>query len=447
MRVRGRIALGLATILLVATCATLLTSCELPFSQPTAPPSSLTGTPASPEASAEAQPTPVPEEATPPPPSVITLTVWTTELFSPTQSITSGRILAQQIAQFEEANPDVRVRFVRKKPYGKGGILDFLQSTAAVVPDLLPDLVLIDMDELGIAVEGALVQPLDDLISPDLQDDLFPFARDSATFDGSLYGLQVLADLDHLVYNTGRLTIPPRSWPGVLGSPGPYLFPAGGQAGLVNDAFLVQYLAARSDPYEAGSEEPFLEEDSLTAVLQFYEDGASRDIFPPEILDCHTTDDCWPAYVAGQAALAQSGAHRYLSERSGLQGSAAAPVPAANGPGPGIARGWALSLVTADPARQSLATEFMSQLLAPEANALWNLAADYLPTRQTALSFWDEADSYTPFIRQQLLQARTRPRLPNYTQVAAALQQAVEGVLTGEVTPDEAAAQAILAVQ
>jgi ABC-type glycerol-3-phosphate transport system substrate-binding protein len=440
-------ALGLATILLLATGAALLASCDLPLSQPTALPGTLTGTPPAPEGSAEAPPTLVPEEATPPPPSVVTLTVWTTELFSPTQSITSGQILAEQIAEFERENPDVRVRFVRKKPYGKGGILDFLQSTAAVVPDLLPDLVLIDVDELDTAVEAGLVQPLDDLISPDLHDDLFLFARDSATFDGSLYGLQVLADLDHLVYNTGRITIPPRSWPGVLSSPGPYLFPAGGQAGLVNDAFLVQYLAARSEPYEEGSDGPFLEEDSLIAVLQFYQDGASRGIFPPEMLNCHTTDDCWPAYVAGQAALAQAGAHRYLSERGGLQGSAAAPVPAANGPEPGIARGWALSLVTPDPARQSVTTEFMTQLMAPEANARWNLAADYLPTRQTALSFWDEADSYTPFIQQQLLQARTRPRLSNYTQVAAALQQAVEGVLTGEATPEEAAAQAMMGVQ
>jgi ABC-type glycerol-3-phosphate transport system substrate-binding protein len=85
----------------------------------------------------------------------------------------------------------------------------------------------------------------------------------------------------------------------------------------------------------------------------------------------------------------------------------------------------------------------MAQLMAPETLASWNLAAGYLPTRQSALSHWDETDSYTPFIQQQLLEARIRPRLPNYTQVAAALQQAVEAVLTGAATPEEAAAQAI----
>jgi maltose-binding protein MalE len=39
--------------------------------------------------------------------------------------------------------------------------------------------------------------------------------------------------------------------------------------------------------------------------------------------------------------------------------------------------------------------------------------------------------------------AQPRPRLPNYAQVAAALQQAVEDVLTGTATPEEAAAGAI----
>jgi ABC-type glycerol-3-phosphate transport system substrate-binding protein len=83
----------------------------------------------------------------------------------------------------------------------------------------------------------------------------------------------------------------------------------------------------------------------------------------------------------------------------------------------------------------------------PEAIAQWNRAAGYLPTRQSALSFWDEDDGYTPFVEQQLLEAQARPRLSNYTQVAAALQQAVEGVLTGEASPEEAAAQAMMDVE
>lgn len=433
--------LVIAVALLFGVLALLLTGCDLPSPEATPVPGAPTETPP------PSQPTAEPTDSVPPAPAVITLTIWTTEAFSPTQAITSGMILAQEAAAFEANQSDIQLRFVPKKPYGKGGILDFLLSTAAVVPDLLPDLVFIDADELGKAVQAKLVQPLDDLLPLDLISDLYPFARQSCTFDGRLYCLYFQADLEHLVYNTGQMSIPPSSWPGVLSNPGPYLFPAGGQAGLVNDAFLIQYLSVRGQPAQDLLEGAFLEPDALAAVLQFYQDGVSRGILPTSIADYNTTDDCWHDYMAGRAALTHVSAHLYLTDRSSLQGSAVAPIPAINGPGAPISRGWVLALVTDDPTRQSLAVELMARLMAAETNAAWNQAANYLPTRRAAMAHWDVTDSYTRFAQQQLQLAQPRPALSNYTQVAAALQEAVEAVLAGTATPEEAAAQAIEEIQ
>ena len=81
--------------------------------------------------------------------------------------------------------------------------------------------------------------------------------------------------------------------------------------------------------------------------------------------------------------------------------------------------------------------------MSPEVVGAWNLAASYLPTRQAALDTWDEEDSYTRFASQLLQTAKPRPRMANYTQVAAALQKAIEDVITGAATPEEAAARAI----
>jgi ABC-type glycerol-3-phosphate transport system substrate-binding protein len=102
-----------------------------------------------------------------------------------------------------------------------------------------------------------------------------------------------------------------------------------------------------------------------------------------------------------------------------------------------------LILVASDPVRQSVAAEFMIYMLAPETSAAWNRASGYLPTRQSALDLWDQEDSYVPFAHQQLLAAQPRPIIPNYTKVAAAMQEAVVDVLTGAATPEEAAAQII----
>lgn len=424
-----------AALLLLGAATALLIGCDLPGSQPTALPGAPTDTPR------PSEPTPVPTAVTPSAPPTLTLTIWTTEVLSPTQAITSSQILARQATDFEAAHPDVRLNFVLKKPYGKGGVLDYLLSTQAVVPDLLPDLAILDVNELGTAVQAGLVQPLDDLVPAGLVADLYPFAREACTFDGRLYGLQLWSDLDHLVYNTGKMTVPPSSWPGVLSNPRPYIFPAGGQSGLVNDAFLIQYLAVRPWPPELDGDEPFVDEDSLIAVLQFYQDGASRGIFPAEILTYHSTDDCWRAYLAGEAAMAQVSASRYLAERHRAQGSAVAPIQGIDGPAAAISRGWVLVLVTSDAFRQSPAVEFMTQWLAPDTNAAWSRAAGYLPTRQAALADRGPDDGYDYFTHQQLLLAQPRPRLENYTQVAAALQEAVANVLSGAATPEEAAAQ------
>jgi ABC-type glycerol-3-phosphate transport system substrate-binding protein len=427
-------------LLLVATAA-LLSACDLgATTTPTAPgePTATSGP--------QIEPTPPPTSAIDPTPTVppsLTLRIWSIESFSPTETITSGQILLEQVTAFQNLHADVRIDFQIKKPYGKGGILDYLLTTEAVVPTLLPDLVYLDIEELGAAVQAEVVQPLDNLIPADLASDLFPFARQAGTLNGQLYGVQVQADLDHLVYNTGQLTVPPRSWPGVLSSPRPYLFPAGGQAGLVNDDFLVQLLGVRPWPSAEDPEAPFLEVDSVTAVLQYYQDGVSRGVFPPQILDYHTTEDSWRDYLAGQAALTHVSAHRYLLERDQLPDSAMAPIPGIGGATNPLSRGWALALVTADPARQSLAIEFLSELMSPQTNAAWNEAASFLPTRQAAMATWNEEDSYARFAEQQLQAAQPRPRVPGYTQVAAALQQAVEQVITGITTPEEAAKQVV----
>jgi ABC-type glycerol-3-phosphate transport system substrate-binding protein len=441
--------LSLVLVLLFVLVAMLLGGCDLlpatPTPQPDGGPGGADETPVSPG------PTPGPTsvQTTPGSPAVMTLTMWTTESFSPTQVLTSGQILAAEVAAFEADHPDVRLEFLLKAPYGRGGILDYLLVAPPVVPELLPDLAVIDVDELPTAVQAGVLQPLDNQVSPELVADLYPFARQATSFDGQLWGLQYRAGFNHLVYNTGQLTVPPRSWPGVLSSPGIYAFPAGGQSGLVNDSFLVQYLAVHPWPLDSDPDAPFLDVDSLTAVLQFYQDGVSRGVFAPEILDYHTVDDCWSAYVVGEADLAHVSAHRYQLEGDALPNAAVAPIPSINGAGPPITQGWALVLITSDPERQALAVELMARWMAVETNANWNRAAGYLPTRQTATLALSEAAeageeaSYLRFVDQQLQAAQPRPRLPNYAQVAAALQEAIDDVVSGVAMPEEAAARLV----
>ncbi len=375
--------------------------------------------------------------------SVITLTLWTTEDFSPNEAEDSGQVLAQQWEAFQAAHPNVSIEYVLKEPYGKGGILDFLHTASKAAPTVLPDLVILDTFELDEAAAAGLIQPLDDLVSSELQQDLFPFALHR--FDGRLMGIQFEADVEHLIYNTNKIESPPITWSEVLSDSVIYIFPAGGKSGLVNDAFLIQYLAVGGGLLDEGGK-PVLNKDALVEVFQFYQDGLEAGAIPPSVLEFEDLDDCWVIYVSAQAAMSNVSSARYLADRGLLKNTSFAAIPTRDGNITTLNKGWAWAMVTEDSARQAAAAQFIEWLLEPENNADWNLAAGHLPTRQTAFEHLSSADPYFPFVRQQLENVYPRPTASVYEKTGRALQKAVQDVLTGEASPQEAADAAITAV-
>jgi ABC-type glycerol-3-phosphate transport system substrate-binding protein len=374
--------------------------------------------------------------------SAITLTLWTTEAFFPIEDDGSGQVLAQQGQAFEAAHPNVTLEYVLKKPYGKGGILDFLSTAHEAAPTVLPDLVILDTSELDEAAEAELIQPLDDLISSELQQDLFSFARHS--FNEQLMGIQFEADVEHLIYNTNKIDSPPMTWREVISDSVTYIFPAGGEGSLVNDAFLIQYLAVGGQ-FTDESGNPALDKDALIEVLQFYADGLEAGAIPPSVLEFMDLDDCWVVYVSAQAALSNVSSDRYLADRGLLKNTGFAAIPTRDGNVVTLSKGWALAVVTEDSARQAIAAQLIEWLLEPENSADWNLAAGHLPTRRAAFDHLGTEDQYFPFVRQQLANVYPRPMAAAYDKIGRALQRAVQDVLQGAVSPEEAA-EAVVAI-
>ena len=426
------IAMSLAAIALLA----LMAGC-LPWATPTPAPRTE-----------RAAPTPSPERLMPtaitltpePISSAITLTLWTSEAFSPADEA-SGHILQEQYDAFMAANPDIAIEYELKKPYGKGGILDFLLTTSAVVPELLPDLVAIDTAELSEAAQAGILQPLDELISPKLKDDLFPFAREACLLDGKLMGVQFEADIQHLVYNTTMVEKPPHTWAELLAGALSYIFPAG-EGDAASDSFLIQYLALGGRLVdEAGN--PTLDGEKLTQVLEFYKEGSDKGIIPRSVLSLKTLDDCWPLYLSAETAMANVSSRRYSANRGSLENTAFAPIPTRDGNASTIGHGWALAIITRDPRRQAAAAKLIEWLLDPENTAAWNREANHLPTRRSAFDL-QIADDYIAFLREQLEMAHFRPLPLAYSE---ALQRAIQDVLTGNATPKEAAAEVIAEIE
>lgn len=430
----------LAVALALALVALALAACDLldratptvgvPTLTPSVSPPPVTATSAS----------PTPRQ------SATTLILWTTEIYSPSADTPSGQILAQQLATFEATHPDVAIDVVLKKPYGKGGILDFLMTSSAAAPSILPDIVVIDTTELGMAARAGIVQPLGNLISAELNDDLFPSAILAGQVEGQLVGLQFEADIEHLVYNLAKIEKPPLTWTEVLTPGVTYIFPAAGKSGMVNDAFLIQYYGAGGKLFDETGQ-PALDQATLAAVLGFYRDGMTMGVIPPEVLEYKSSADCWPVYLSAQVTASNVNSARYLSDRHILLSTGFAPIPTRDGKPVTINRGWALAVVTKDPDRQATAASLLEWLLNPANNAAWNQAAGHLPTRRSAFEYLDQADAYVTFVYRRLENARPYPSDPGYEQMSRALQQAVQNVLSGQATPEEAAAAVINAIQ
>ncbi|HUV72830.1 MAG TPA: extracellular solute-binding protein [Anaerolineae bacterium] len=402
-------------------------------------------------ADAEATPTPAAtaiSETTPSPtptlveprPSHITLTVWGPVQFSPGEANAGSSTLQGQYEAFEAVNEDTGVEYLTKAPYGESGVLDLLLAAGYAAPTVLPDLAIVDTLELDSLAREGLAQPINDLITDEFRAGLFPFATEACTFEGELRGIQFEADIEHLIYYTKALEEPPATWADLFSDPVSYTFPAGGEDGLVNDAFLIQYLAQGGEfTDEEGS--PVLEDSPAQRVLRFYDALRIWDVSPTRVLELSDLEDSWAAYAEGNVTVSHISSWRYLTSRSVMQDTAFAPLPTETGTPATMARGWAFVIITESPYRQEAAARLIEWLMTPANLAQWSQASNHLPTQPSALQLTDWPLDYVKLLESLLADAFYRPSTPELERMGRALQIAVQDVLSGERTPRQATTQ------
>lgn len=433
-------------VLLTGLVIFLNTGCQTFTAEPdqdsSAPAAEATATPRPRQTSVAASPTAtatsMPED------NSITLTFWTIETISPEAEGEAGDFIRNSLRAFERNNPDLEVEVQLKKATGKGGIVDFLRTAKGVAPSVLPDLVIMNSKELNPAFSENLIQPLDGRLDRSIVQDLLPAARRLGTVDQKLAGVPLGIEMEHLVYNTLVYTGTPILWTDVLSKETPYLFPARGVNGLVNDATLSQYFSAGGALLD-DQDAPKIDEGILRTVLEFYHRGVTNTIIDPAILTASTTEDIWPSYLEGQAGLSQVSTSQYLTDRELLNDTLYAPIPVQteNNTPVAVTHGWAMALVTNDPNRQKAALSLIEWFLATNNNATWNDINKSIPTRDSAFQQLAGDDPYWVFLTEQLNNARPHPDFPGYDQIGRILQQAVQQVISGDATPEEATATAI----
>jgi ABC-type glycerol-3-phosphate transport system substrate-binding protein len=375
-------------------------------------------------------------------PAVTTLKLWVPEEINPYSQRAGAGVFAQQLIEFSETYPDLRVEVIVKKAHGRGGLLDFLRTARSAAPSVLPDLAVLDAADLETAAASELIQPLDELLSPRSGNDRFAFASQMGLVNGQTMGFVAAADMQHLAYRTTLFDSPPITWTAVVSAPAQYLFPAGGRDRKVNDATLIQYLSAGGTLTDSDGR-PSLDRGAMVSVFTFYSRCVGTSVISPTaVLAIDAPEQAWELFRSGEGGMAVVPASRYwLASDEAL---AAAALPAPDGEPFGlISQAWAITLVSDDPARQGPAMLLLDWLIAPDHSAQWTQAAGYLPSTYSALQLWNVTASDRTLLRDLLDVAVPPPRPEVMMTAGQVLQEALEALLRGRATPRQAASAAI----
>jgi ABC-type glycerol-3-phosphate transport system substrate-binding protein len=387
--------------------------------------------------------TPVPQTPTPAPDEPITLTLWLPTRFLPQEGNTAYDVLHRQLTVFARTEDGVPVRLAVKQDHGPGGLLDLLRTASPVAPAVLPDIIALDSVDLETAARAGLLQPIDALLPADLINDLFPFARDLVTINGETFGLIYSADVEHLITMSNDPA--PTNWLDLLDTKQRYVFAPHDGSKNVSDAVLAHYLSSAGSLVDDQGK-AVLKPLALQSLLENYQMAQQQGELPSNFQDLTGPDDAWAAWRTTRNGLAQIQATRYLSVEDQLPNAHVASIPGLLRTAPSIGRGWAFAIVTRDQRRQTAASHLLQYLLAPQNNGEWTQAAGVLPGSQGALGAWDQAQTYTGFIRDQLLQAHAAPLNAVANVIQPALRKALDDVLAGRATPVEAAQTAATTV-
>lgn len=354
--------------------------------------------------------------------------------------------LSEQLLAFASSRPDVATKIEPKPFEGPGGILSYLRTGHVVAASMLPDLVVIPADQLGVVADEGLLFPFEDLLEAGLLDDLYPAAQSMARPAGQTIGYPfALTDLDHLAYHTSAITVSvPSTWDAFTESVnGQFVFPATGDAGAT--LALQFYLAAGGGlTNEAG--QPAIQIEPLTEVLQLLSQGRRDNFIAIQSANVATMAEAWQVFQSGAAAVTPTTADQFMAMRTPELSPSFAPIPGPDAQLTPLVGGWAWAVSSADPVQKRLAVDLLTALVAGPALGEWSDAAQILPSRRTAMRQWSDSDPYTGFLIGQLESARPFPPEADST-IIGAFGDAVFDVISLSITPGAAAAAAAEAVQ
>jgi hypothetical protein len=259
-------------------------------------------------------------------------------------------------------------------------------------------------------------------------------AVESARVDGTNYGVPSPSQTDVLVYDPAALGEPPASWSDMLGSPGPFLFPA---ADPLAGFTLAQYLALDGLLTQSDGN-PAIDPAVLEEVLKFYGSAYSAGALPLTTRQYQNAAQAWASFEERRATSAVAPLEAWMA--SSLESASAAALPTRDGSGIALTTTWSWAVVTPEAEKQAIVVDLVEWLSEPTFLGPWTHALGALPPNEVALDAWPEGPA-TALANQLVLVAQPMPFRKTLGSRAGD-GKAVDAVLSGGLAPQAAALQA-----
>lgn len=374
------------------------------------------------------------------------LVIWWPEPLAPLDNEVAAEILSEQLSAFQrETNEEIAVEFRLKRVGSVGGIMPTLRTASAVAPGALPDLTLMQRNDLLIAVQNGLIHPLDPAQFPAILEDLSDVGVALGTAGGTLYGLPYTLTVSHMVYapvDDNRI----ESWrfADLLADETPFRFPAA-RTNSISDMLLLQYIAAGGSLLDIA--ENNINAAALFDTFAFYDQAVATGMIDPLVLEYTTPFDYfddWLTNTPQTPALLTSTMYLSLADTGAT--FTVGPIPSSSGEAMGVVDGWMWVLTTPDAERQARALRVLNWMLNAGRQSRYTRAIHMLPSQRTALRQLSDS-SYATFIDTILDESILSLSESESGSTVRVIQTAFEDVIAGVRSADEATQDVLLQLE
>ena len=429
-RLIALICLGLCLTLLLGACQGVSFNMDVPWLTNTPQPSKTSAFPQTPEPpQSETPETPPSTEA-----ALSPLIVWVPPLFDPESSLPSARLLKTRLDDFaREQGIEIIVRV--KSSSGPGSLLDALHAARVAAPAVSPDLIALPKADLDRAAQQGLIYSSEALSGLLDQADWYAFARQAASWNGSVFGVPFMSDPYAMVHDGNSQLTPVGDWTAIKENFGFFGFAADDPQGI----FLLTLYLEAGGKVEDPQGRPMLETEPLTLALQLLKDANASRHMSNLVTGFQTSTQVWTAFLDWKLNTAFVLVSDVLAYTPGRVDQ---PLPELIAPDITVTSAWSWAVATPASARAELAVSLAEYLTEPEFLATWTEEMRDLPARSSALNLWTQAEK-KPVLEQIAQAAVILPREDVLNIIGPVLRNATLLILRDNADPQQTALQAV----